>query len=191
MPADTNNLTQTLLNLVEGKVDSKKLFEELYPELREMAHRYMRYENKDHTMQATGLLHEAYVKLVDQSKVDWQGRTHFLAVSAQAMRRILVDHARAKLRNKRGGDKQKVKLDEAWMSMGPEKEEHVLLIEDAIEQLEKLDPIQAQIVVMRFYGGFSMQDVADHLGWSKRKVEAEWTAIKAWLRSVLSELVKQ
>lgn len=189
MSEEPKNLTQTLLNLVDGKVDAKELFIELYPELRDMAHRYMRYENREHTMQATGLLHEAYVKLVDQSRVDWQGRTHFLAVSAQAMRRILVDHARAKLREKRGGDKKTVKLDEAWMAMGPEKEEHVLLIEEALEKLEMLDPVQAEIVVMRFYGGFSVQDVADHLGWSKRKVESEWTMIKAWLRKELKELV--
>lgn len=189
MSEEPKNLTQTLLNLVDGKVDAKELFIELYPELRDMAHRYMRYENREHTMQATGLLHEAYVKLVDQSRVDWQGRTHFLAVSAQAMRRILVDHARAKLREKRGGDKKTVKLDEAWMAMGPEKEEHVLLIEESLEKLEMLDSVQAEIVVMRFYGGFSVQDVADHLGWSKRKVESEWTMIKAWLRKELKELV--
>lgn len=186
---DSKDLTQTLLNLMEGKVDSKELFTELYPELHKMAHKYMRFENKAETLQATGLLHEAYVKLVDQSKVDWQGRTHFLAVSAQAMRRILVDNARAKLRTKRGGDVQKISLEEGWMAMSPEKEEHVLAIEEAIEKLENLDPIQAKIVTMRFFGGFSVQDVADHLGWSKRKVELEWTAIKAWLRKELQPYI--
>jgi len=154
-----------------------------------MAQKYMRFENKAETLQATGLLHEAYVKMVDQSKVDWQGRTHFLAVSAQAMRRILVDNARAKLRTKRGGDIQKVTLEEGWMAMSPEKEEHVLAVEDALEKLEALDETQAKIVVLRFYGGFSVQDVADLLGWSKRKVEAEWTLIKAWLRKELQSSI--
>ncbi len=185
MSEDSKDYTKTLLDLVEGKVDAQELFVELYPELHKMAKNYMRFEQKAETLQATGLLHEAYVKLIDQSKVDWQGRTHFLAVSATAMRRILVDNARAKMREKRGGDKQNISLDEAWMAMSPEKEAHILAIEDALMKLEKIDPEQAEIVVLRFYGGFSVQDVADQFGWSKRKVEKEWTATKAWLRKEL------
>lgn len=188
--AQSKNLTQTLLKLSDGKIDAKAFFEELYPELHKMAHGYMRFENKADSLQATGLVHEAYVRLIDQSQVDWQSRTHFLAVSAQVMRRILVDNARAKLRTKRGGDKQKIVLDEAWMAMSPEKEEHILAIEDALTKLESIDPTQAEIVVLRFYGGFSVQDVADQLGWSKRKVEAEWTTIKAWLRKELNEYIR-
>ena len=180
------DVTKTLLQLIEGEVDAKELFEELYPQLHDMAQRYMRYENRADSLQATGLLHEAYMKLVDQSRVDWKGRTHFLAVSAQAMRRILVDNARKKLRDKRGGDKQKVKVDDvSWMVMSPEKEEHVLAIEEALEKLEQINPTHAEIVVMRFFGGLTVQDVADYYGWSKRKVESEWTMIKAWLRKEL------
>jgi len=189
MNQQQENLTKTLLNIVDGNLDAKALFVELYPELHKMAQRYMSFENKADTLQATGLLHEAYVKLIDQSKVDWQGRTHFMAVSAQAMRRILVDNARAKLRTNRGGDIQKISLDEGWMAMSPEKEEHVLAIEDALKKLEKLDETQADIVVLRFFGGFSVQEVADQYGWSKRKVEAEWTVIKAWLRKELKPFV--
>jgi RNA polymerase sigma-70 factor (ECF subfamily) len=189
MNQQQENLTKTLLNIVDGNLDAKALFVELYPELHKMAQRYMSFENKADTLQATGLLHEAYVKLIDQSKVDWQGRTHFMAVSAQAMRRILVDNARAKLRTKRGGDIQKISLDEGWMAMSPEKEEHVLAIEDALKKLEKLDETQADIVVLRFFGGFSVQEVAYQYGWSKRKVEAEWTVIKAWLRKELKPFV--
>ena len=188
MANDHKDLTKTLLAVLDGQVDAKKLFEDLYPELHEMAQRYMRFEHRADTLQATGLVHEAYMKLVDQSKVDWKGRTHFLAVSAQAMRRILVDNARKKLRDKRGGDKQKVKIDDvSWMVMSPEKEEHVLAIEEALEKLEQIDPTQAEIVVMRFFGGLTVQDVAEYYGWSKRKVESEWTAIKAWLRKELEE----
>jgi len=182
------DVTKTLLQLLDGEIDAKKLFEELYPQLHDMAHRYMRYENRADSLQATGLLHEAYMKLVDQNRVDWKGRTHFLAVSAQAMRRILVDNARKKLRDKRGGDKQKLNVDDvAWLVMSPEKEEHVLAIEEALEKLESIDPVQAEIVVMRFFGGLTVQDVAEYYGWSKRKVESEWTAIKAWLRKELDE----
>lgn len=188
MTDDNKDLTKTLLAVLDGQIDAKQLFEDLYPELHEMAQRYMRFEHRADTLQATGLVHEAYMKLVDQSKVDWKGRTHFLAVSAQAMRRILVDNARKKLRDKRGGDKQKVKIDDvSWMVMSPEKEEHVLAIEESLEKLEQIDPTQAEIVVMRFFGGLTVQDVAEYYGWSKRKVESEWTAIKAWLRKELEE----
>ena len=188
MAGENKDLTKTLLEVLDGKVDAKQLFEDLYPELHDMAQRYMRFEHRAETLQATGLVHEAYMKLVDQSKVDWKGRTHFLAVSAQAMRRILVDNARKKLRDKRGGDKQKVNVDDvSWLVMSPEKEEHVLAIEEAIEKLERVDATQAEIVVMRFFGGLTVQDVAEYLGWSKRKVESEWTAIKAWLRKELEE----
>ncbi len=186
MSQENKDLTQTLLAVLDGKVEAKELFEDLYPELHDMAQRYMRFEHRAETLQATGLVHEAYMKLVDQSRVDWKGRTHFLAVSAQAMRRILVDNARKKLRDKRGGDKIKVNVDDvSWMVMSPEKEDHVLAIEEALEKLEQIDPIQAEIVVMRFFGGLTVQDVADYYGWSKRKVESEWTAIKAWLRKEL------
>jgi RNA polymerase sigma-70 factor (ECF subfamily) len=188
MAKENKDLTKTLLEVLDGKVEAKQLFEDLYPELHDMAQRYMRFEHRAETLQATGLVHEAYMKLVDQSKVDWKGRTHFLAVSAQAMRRILVDNARKKLRDKRGGDKQKVNVDDvSWLVMSPEKEEHVLAIEEAIERLEKVDATQAEIVVLRFFGGLTVQDVAEYLGWSKRKVESEWTAIKAWLRRELKE----
>jgi RNA polymerase sigma factor (TIGR02999 family) len=188
MAKENKDLTKTLLEVLDGKVEAKQLFEDLYPELHDMAQRYMRFEHRAETLQATGLVHEAYMKLVDQSKVDWKGRTHFLAVSAQAMRRILVDNARKKLRDKRGGDKQKVNVDDvSWLVMSPEKEEHVLAIEEAIERLEQVDATQAEIVVLRFFGGLTVQDVAEYLGWSKRKVESEWTAIKAWLRRELKE----
>lgn len=188
MAEKNKDLTKTLLEVLDGKVDAKQLFEDLYPELHDMAQRYMRFEHRAETLQATGLVHEAYMKLVDQSKVDWKGRTHFLAVSAQAMRRILVDNARKKLRDKRGGDKQKVNVDDvSWLVISPEKEEHVLAIEEAIEKLEQVDATQAEIVVLRFFGGLTVQDVAEYLGWSKRKVESEWTAIKAWLRRELDE----
>lgn len=162
------------------------LFPLLYDELRNIAGGYMRFENSNHTLQPTSLVHEAYVKLLDQNQVDWKGRTHFLAVSAQAMRRILVDHARTKTRKKRGGDQQKVDITVAeWSVLDPQVDEHVLALEDALVKLEKVDELQARIVEMRFFTGMTVQEVADALGMSKRKIEAEWTMIKAWLRKEL------
>lgn len=179
-----SDITRALNDLQEG--DDKAadvLFPMLYDELRNMAGNYMRYESKGHTLQPTSLVHEAYVKLIGQDDVDWKGRTHFLAVSAQAMRRILVDHARTKRRKKRGGDVKKVNVDDVeFKLLDPEVDDHVIAIDDALIQLEKVDPLQAKIVEMRFFTGMTVQEVADALGYSKRKIEAEWTMIKAWLR---------
>ncbi len=179
-----SDITRALHDLKDG--DDKAadvLFPMLYDELRNMAGNYMRYENKGHTLQPTSLVHEAYVKLIGQDDVDWQGRTHFLAVSAQAMRRILVDHARTKRRKKRGGDVKKVNVDDVeYRLLDPEVDEHVIAIDDALTMLEKIDPLQAKIVEMRFFTGMTVQEVADAMGHSKRKIESEWTMIKAWLR---------
>ncbi|KAB2813865.1 sigma-70 family RNA polymerase sigma factor [Phaeocystidibacter luteus] len=182
--ANPQHFTKVLKDLKDG--DDKAadvLFPMLYDELRSMAGNYMRYENKGHTLQPTSLVHEAYVKLIGQDDVDWQGRTHFLAVSAQAMRRILVDHARTKRRKKRGGDVKKVNVDDVeFKLLDPEVGEHVLAIDEALTHLEEIDPLQAKIVEMRFFTGMTVQEVADALGYSKRKIESEWTMIKAWLR---------
>lgn len=184
MKSVRSDITQAINDLKNG--DNKAadvLFPMLYDELRSMAGNYMRYENKGHTLQPTSLVHEAYVKLLGQDDVDWQGRTHFLAVSAQAMRRILVDHARTKRRKKRGGDVKKVNVDDVeFKLLDPEVDDHVIAIDDALQQLELIDPLQAKIVEMRFFTGMTVQEVADALGYSKRKIESEWTMIKAWLR---------
>lgn len=187
MSTRQGEITRVLHDLKNG--DDKAadvLFPLLYEELRGMAGNYMRYENRGHTLQPTSLVHEAYVKLVGQDTVDWKGRTHFLAVSAQAMRRILVDHARTKKRKKRGGDAQKVNVDDVeYKLLDPEVEEHVIAIDDALTKLAEIDPMQAQIVEMRFFTGMTVQEVADAMGVSKRKIESEWTMIKAWLRKNL------
>lgn len=120
----------------------------------------MRLEHNAETLEATGLVLEAYMKLVDQSRVDWKGRTHFLAVSAQVMRRILEGNARKKNRNKRGGDVQKISLDDVRMAMSPEKEEHVLAIEEALEKLEKRDHVPGESVVMRIFNGCNKRPCA-------------------------------
>jgi RNA polymerase sigma factor (TIGR02999 family) len=132
------------------------------------------------------LVHEAYLKLVDQSRVDWKGRTHFVAVASQAMRRILVDHARHRQALKRGGAFRRITLDEGlaaeWQS-----DQDLLSLESALEKLSKLDQRQSQIVELRFFGGLQIDEVAEALGMSKRSVEREWTMTRAWLRRELGE----
>jgi len=182
-------VTRILKDMNSGDTNAaNELFPILYDQLKGMASNYMHYENSNNTLQATSLVHEAYLKLLDQDSVDWKGRTHFLAVSAQAMRRLLVDHARSKNRNKRGGEFAKTSLDLLeWNVLDPEKEEHVLAVDDALILLEDLNPLHAKIVEMRFFTGMTVKEVAEELGMSKRKVETEWTMIKAWLRKTLKQ----
>jgi RNA polymerase sigma factor (TIGR02999 family) len=145
----------------------------------------MRRERPNHTLQATALVHEAFLQLIGQDRADWQGRAHFFAVASQLMRRILVDHARARLRDKRGGDAVRVSLDEG-QGLSIQKDADVLALDDALERLAEVDPRQAEIVSLRFFGGLSVEEVAAVLGVSKRTVEGEWTLIKAWIRRELT-----
>ena len=158
----------------------------VYDDLRSLARRYLARENAGHTLQPTALVHEAWVRLVDQSRVQWKGRTHFFAIGAQAMRRVLVDHARGRLRDKRGGGRPRVELRED-VALASERDEDVLAVDEALEKLARLDERQARIVELRFFGGLSVEEVAEVLGVSKRTVEAEWTMLRAWLRRELAD----
>ena len=157
----------------------------VYGELRALAGSFLSRERPDHTFQPSDLVNEAYLRLVDQDRVDWQGKTHFFAVGAQAMRRILVDHARSKLRKKRGERPQRVELTES-LRISTEREGDVLALEEALERLEKVDADQARIVELRFFGGLTVSEVAEVMQVSKRTVEREWVMIRAWLRRELS-----
>jgi RNA polymerase sigma-70 factor (ECF subfamily) len=183
--------TTRLLNALTAgdREAADQLMPLVYDQLRKIAGEYFRREPPGHTLQPTALVHEAYVKLVDQRHVHWRGRTHFLAVGAQLMRRILVDHARSKGRAKRGGGRLRITLDEA-VAVSRGSDEDVLAVHEALEKLAKLDPRQARIVELRFFGGLTVQEVADALGVSKRTVESEWTMIRAWLRRELAEEVE-
>jgi RNA polymerase sigma factor (TIGR02999 family) len=160
------------------------LFADVYSELRSLAARYLYRERKDHTLQPTALVHEAYVKLVGQTRVDWQGRTHFLAIAAQAMREILVDHARRHNAAKRGGNRHRIALDDNLV-IESSRDVDLLALEDALAKLAKLDPRQAQMIELRFFGGLDIAEVAKVMGMSKRSVEREWTMVRAWLRREL------
>ena len=167
---------------------AEQLLPLVYDELHQLAAAYMRRERPGHTLQPTALIHEAYLKLVDQTRVDWRGQTHFLAVGAQAMKRLLIDHARARSSDKRGGKWWRVTLD-AGIAPGKSQEldtEQILSLHLAIEQLAKLDPRQARIVDLRFFGGLTVAEVAEVLGVSRRTVEEHWVHARAWLRRSLS-----
>jgi RNA polymerase sigma-70 factor, ECF subfamily len=163
-----------------------RLFSLLYSALRDLASRYLRGEKPDHTLSPTDLVHEAYIKLIDQTKVEWRGKTHFLAIGAQAMRRILVDHARYKHRAKRGGGRVRIQLNEQ-VALSPQRDEDLLALDETLVKLAEVDPRQAAIVELRFFGGLNVAEVAEVLGVSKRTVENEWTAVRAWLRRELAD----
>lgn len=181
------DVTQVLAQLRDGdQRAADKLLPMVYDEFRALARHYLGQERANHTLQPTALVHEAYLKLVDQTRVDWQGKSHFFAVAAQAMRRILVDHARSRQRDKRGGGRARVALDEA-VALSPQKDEDVLALDEALERLGKLDPRQAKVVELRFFGGMSVEEVAQALGVSKRTVEGDWTFARAWLARELRQ----
>ena len=182
----SSRVTQLLEKFEPGdRPAGKQLFAEVYTELRALAARYLHRERNNHTLQPTALVHEVYLKLVGQTSVDWQGRAHFLAIAAKAMRQILVDHARRHRAAKRGGNRHRITLDDNLV-IDSRRDVDLLALEDALTKLTKLDPRQAQMVELRFFGGLSIEEVAKVMGISKRSVEREWTMVRAWLRRELS-----
>jgi RNA polymerase sigma-70 factor (ECF subfamily) len=157
----------------------EKLIPIVYGELRRLANYYMQQERTGHTLQATALVHEAYIRLLGAEKLDLLNRAHFFAVAAQVMRNLLVDHARARQRVKRGGGCM-VSLDEA-ASLAAAGTEELLAIHDALEVLARIDPRQSRIVELRYFGGLSVQEIAAVLEISERTVKREWQMAKAWL----------
>jgi RNA polymerase sigma factor (TIGR02999 family) len=187
MDSDREDVTVLLAELSKGnEAAASKLIPLVYAELRRLASGYMRRERSDHTLQATALVHEAYLKLVDQRSVDWQNRAHFFGVAAQIMRRILVDHARGHLREKRGGGQRLVPIDEALV-FAPEQSLELVKLDHALERLTKLDPRQAKIVELRFFGGLTVEQTADLLGISPKTVKRDWSMAKAWLHGDLKQ----
>jgi len=181
--SQTTSLVQAVA--AGDRLAADQLMAEMYGELRTLARRYLDRERPGHTLQPTALVNEVYLKLVDQSEVDWKGRTHFFALGAQVMRRVLVDHARRKGRAKRGGGLQRAAVDVSLISARSAAD--VLAVHEAIQDLGQVDPRQARIVELRFFGGLSVAEVAEVLGLAQRTVEAEWTMIRAWLRRRLSD----
>jgi RNA polymerase sigma-70 factor, ECF subfamily len=179
------DVTILLAELTKGNEEAaSRLIPLVYAELRRLAASYMRRERSDHTLQPTALVHEAYLKLIQQRSVDWQSRAHFFGIAAQVMRRILVDHARGHLREKRGGGQRPVPMDEALV-FAPEQSAELLKLDQALERLTKLDPRQGKIVELRFFGGLTVEQTADLLGISPKTVKRDWSMAKAWLHGEL------
>ena len=160
----------------------------MYGELRRVARRYLGRERKNHTLQPTALVHEAWLRLQKERGGPWQGRTHGLALGAQAMRRLLVDHGRHQKRQKRGGGAQPIALDDLLKAAATQEVpiEDLLTLEAALSRLEAVDARAAQVISLRFFSGMSTPEVAEHLGVSARTVEGDWTHARAWLRRELA-----
>ena len=181
------DVTVLLCELAKGNPEAEsKLIPLVYNELRRMADRYMRKERQDHTLQTTALVHEAYLKLVDQHSVDWQSRAHFFGIAARVMRRLLIDHARGHVREKRGGGQQIIPLDEAWV-VSPDRSSAFLELDEALERLAAIDARQAKIVELRFFCGLTVDEIADVLAISPKTVKRDWSVAKAWLHGELKE----
>jgi RNA polymerase sigma-70 factor, ECF subfamily len=158
----------------------------IYEELRRLAARHLSHERPDHTLQATALVHEAYVKLAAQKDAKWQNRAQFFGVASQAMRRILVDYARGKQRIRRGGKQHKVPLDEVLL-VSPGSSEEVLAVHESLSRLETLDSRQARIVELRYFGGLKVEEIAEVVGISGKTVMRELNVAKAWLYGDLKD----
>ena len=180
--ADTTMLLKRASDGDESAVND--LMPLVYKELRALAEHYLQGERPDHTLQATALVNEAYIRLIKQEDVEWRSRAHFFAVAAQAIRRILVDHARTHERIKRGGGRQRVRLDED-LAVREERDLDLVALDEAMERLATLNPRQAQIVEMRFFAGLALKEVAGFLGVSPRTVDGDWSMARAWLRREL------
>ncbi len=152
-----------------------KLMPFVYDELHAQAARYLRRERKFHTLQTTALIHEAYVKLIDQKNVEWKSRMHFFAIAAQAMRRILVDYAKTKHRDKRGGDAFTLPLEEGMIVAAGERSTDLVALDEALTRLAEIDEQQARVVELRYFSGFSLEDTAEALGISRATAARDWS----------------
>jgi RNA polymerase sigma factor (TIGR02999 family) len=186
MTPSSQNITRLLLDWRNGDQSAlDRLMPLVYEELRRMANHYMRNERRGHTLQTSALVNEAYLRLVDHENIEWQNRAHFFGVAAQAMRRILVDHARTRNYQKRGGGAQQVSLDEA-MTLAGDRAAELIALDDALRELAKMDERKSRVVELRYFGGLSMEETAEALGVSIPTVTRDWNTAKAWLMREIS-----
>ena len=186
VPPSQKQITELLVAWGKGdQAALEKLTPLVYNELHRLASRYMGRERRDHTLQTSALVNEAYLRLIDWKSVQWQNRAHFFAVSAQFMRRILVDFARARDYAKRGGGARKVSLDEAAL-LPAERGADLVALDEALKELERLDARQSRVVELRFFGGLSHEEVAEVLNVSVGTVRRDWSLARAWLHRQLS-----
>jgi RNA polymerase sigma-70 factor, ECF subfamily len=182
----SDQVTQLLVRWRDGDREAlDALMPIVYSELRSMAHRYLQRERSDHTLQSTALVHEAYVRLVGQKLPEWQNRAHFFGVAARLMRQILVEYARGHQAAKRGGNACKVTLEEGSL-IAPQADLDVVILDEALQNLAKLDEQQSRIVELRFFGGLSIDDTSVVLGISPATVSREWSTARIWLHREIS-----
>ena len=186
--ADAERLTSLLVMASDGNVDAlNELFPLVYDELRRLARSRRRAERSDHTLNTTALVHEAYLKLVQQNRVQWQNRAHFYAVASRAMRRILINYAEARRAAKRGGGAVHAPLDEGMAHFSDAQVDELLALDEALERLKAFNPRGAEVVVYRFFGGLTHEEVAHVMGTSPVTVRRAWSTARSWLRRELRE----
>lgn len=186
MASSPHSVTALLLDWSNGNKESlDKLIPVVYHELRRQAARHLRRERREHTLQTTGLIHEAYLRLVDQKNVRWQNRAHFFGIAAKLMRQILVDHARKNQAAKRGGMDIKLSLEEVTL-VSEERDMNLMDLDAALTTLATIDPRKGRIVELRYFGGLTMDETAEVLGVSLATAKHDWSMAKAWLRRELS-----
>ena len=191
MTPSPQEVTQLLNDWTNGSQAARdELMPLVYEELRRLAHRHMGRERPGHTLQTSGLVNEAFLRLVDQTNVHWKNRAHFFAIAAQIMRRILVDYARSRRYAKRGGGARQVSLDEGLI-VSEGRSAEVVALDEALEGLAAIDQRKSQIVELRFFGGLSIEETAEVLGVSPGTVMRDWTLAKAWLRKEMTADGKQ
>jgi RNA polymerase sigma-70 factor (ECF subfamily) len=182
-----DDITQILTRWNEGE---EKALEELVPlvyrELHNIAHRYLRRESETRTLQTTALVHEAYLKLVDQKRAKWHNRAQFYGVAAEIMRRILIDNARKRLRHKRGGGAVKISIDAGTVDISDERAGELVALDEALKKLAEIEPEKAKLVELRYFGGLSIEETAEILGVSTATVTRQWRVVKAWLYDEIS-----
>jgi RNA polymerase sigma factor (TIGR02999 family) len=190
METSLQPISQMLQRWSQGdRAALEELMPLVYDELHRIAHRYLAQQAPGHTLQTTALLHEAYLRLVGQEEKHWRNRAHFFGVAAQAMRHILVDHARTNLRAKRGGGAMRLSLDEA-LTLGPQQSAELVALHDALTELAKFDERQCRVVELRFFGGLTEPEIAAVLQVSQRTVSSDWRLARAWLLRQIDQTEK-
>lgn len=181
MSGSSADITRLLHAAAKGdRCDTDALMAAIYEDLRRLAESHMRGERRDHTLQPTALAHEAYIKLIGQHSVDWKDRSHFFSVASRLIRRILVDHAREKHAQKRGGGASRIAMEDHDIT-APERDVDLLALDEALTMLAEIHPRQAEIVELRYFGGLTIDEIAELLGVGKRSVDRDWSIAKAWL----------
>lgn len=182
-----DNVTELLLEFSKGnQAVVNDIFPLIYGELKKIANNYLRRERGSHTLQPTALVHEAYLKLIDHTRINWQNRAHFLGMAATLMRQILIDHARRHHAGKRGGAQENLSLEDSIIIVADKKSMDLIALDEALQDLAKFDPQKARIVELRYFGGLSVEETAEVLNVSEITVKRHWRMAKAWLAEAIS-----